>query len=74
MATAAQAQATPTTTDPVERWLARRGACTQLDAEKIGSPASFGTLAVRYRAAASGRGSDSEAAHLKNDKDRPSGL
>jgi len=26
MATTAQAQATPTTTDPVERWLARRGA------------------------------------------------
>jgi hypothetical protein len=39
MATAAQAQATPTTTDPIENWLARRGACPQLDAEQIGSPA-----------------------------------
>jgi hypothetical protein len=39
MATAAQAQTTPTATDPVERWLARRGACPQLDAERIGSPA-----------------------------------
>ncbi len=39
MATAAQAQETPTTTDPIERWLARRGACPQLDAEQIGSPA-----------------------------------
>ena len=26
MATAAQAQATPTTTDPIENWLARRAA------------------------------------------------
>ena len=39
MATAAQAPATPTPTDPVERWLARRGVCPQLDTEKIGSPA-----------------------------------
>jgi hypothetical protein len=39
MATAAQDQATPATTDPIENWLARRGACPQLDAEKIGSPA-----------------------------------
>jgi len=39
MATAAQAQPIPTTTDPVQRWLARRGVCPQLDAEKIGSPA-----------------------------------
>ncbi len=39
MATAAQAPATATTTDPVERWLARRSACPQLDAAKIGSPA-----------------------------------
>jgi hypothetical protein len=37
MATAAQAQPTPTTTDPVERWLARRGSCPQLDAPEIGS-------------------------------------
>jgi hypothetical protein len=40
MAAAAQAQTTPTATDPVQRWLARRGAGAQLDAEKIGSPAS----------------------------------
>jgi|HubBroStandDraft_6_1064221.scaffolds.fasta_scaffold464443_1 hypothetical protein len=39
MATAAQAPATPTTTDPIENWLARRGACPQPDGEKIGSPA-----------------------------------
>ena len=39
MATAAQAPATPPTTDPVERWLARRSACPQPDAAKIGSPA-----------------------------------
>jgi hypothetical protein len=39
MASAAQAQPTPTTTDPVQRWLARRGACPQLDPTKIGSPA-----------------------------------
>ena len=43
MATAAQAPATPST-DPVERWLARRGAVTQLHADQpdtkmIGSPA-----------------------------------
>jgi hypothetical protein len=37
MATAAQAPATPTTTDPAERWLARRAACPQPDAAKIGS-------------------------------------
>jgi len=36
MATAAQA---PTTTDPVQRWLARRSACPQPDATKISSPA-----------------------------------
>jgi hypothetical protein len=34
MATAAQAQPTPTTTDPIERWLARRGACPQPDVAK----------------------------------------
>ena len=34
MAAATQAQTTPTATDPVERWLARRGACPQLDADK----------------------------------------
>jgi hypothetical protein len=44
MATAARGPATPTTTDPVERWLARRSACPQLDADQldakmIGSPA-----------------------------------
>jgi len=39
MATAAQAQATPTTTDPVQRWLARRGACPQPDAKRTGSSA-----------------------------------
>ena len=33
MATAAQAPATPTPTDPVERWLARRSSCPQPDAE-----------------------------------------
>jgi hypothetical protein len=38
MATAAQAPATPTT-DPVERWLARRSAVAQLHTEGIGSPA-----------------------------------
>jgi hypothetical protein len=32
MATAAQAPATPTPTDPVERWLARRASCPQPDA------------------------------------------
>jgi hypothetical protein len=37
MAATAQAQPTPTTTDPVQRWLARRGACPQPDAEKIAS-------------------------------------
>jgi hypothetical protein len=35
MATAAQAQPTATTTDPVERWLARRGACPQPDADQL---------------------------------------
>jgi hypothetical protein len=39
MAAAAQAQTTPTETDPVQRWLARRGACPQPDAQKVGSPA-----------------------------------
>jgi len=40
MATATQAPATPTATDPVQRWLARRGACPQPDEENmIGSPA-----------------------------------
>jgi hypothetical protein len=38
MATAAQAQATPTTTDPVQRWLARRGAGAPPD-KKMSSPA-----------------------------------
>jgi hypothetical protein len=38
MATAAQA-ATPTTTDPVERWLARRASCPQPDPAKMGTPA-----------------------------------
>jgi hypothetical protein len=40
MATPAQAQPIPTTTDPVERWLARRSACPQPGATKIDSPAS----------------------------------
>ncbi len=39
MTIAAQAQAAPSTTDPVLRWLARRGACPQPEAENIGSPA-----------------------------------
>ncbi len=44
MAAAAQTQTTPTATDPVQRWLARRSACpqldaAQLDAKAIGSPA-----------------------------------
>ena len=38
MATAVQSPATPTT-DSVQHWLARRGACPQLDAEKMGLPA-----------------------------------
>jgi hypothetical protein len=38
MATTAQAPAAPTT-DPVERWLARRSAVAQLHTEGIGSPA-----------------------------------
>jgi uncharacterized protein YpuA (DUF1002 family) len=33
MATVAQAPATPTPTDPVQRWLARRSSCPQPDAE-----------------------------------------
>ena len=37
MATAAQAQPTPPKTDPIERWLARRGACPQPDAAKAGA-------------------------------------
>jgi hypothetical protein len=44
MATAAQAPATPTTTDPIQSWLARRGAVAQLHADQLdakvtGSPA-----------------------------------
>ncbi len=44
MATAAQAPGTPPTTDPIQRWLARRGASAQLhadqyDAKMPGSPA-----------------------------------
>lgn len=39
MATAAQAQATPTATDPVHKWLARRGACPQPDTAKVSSRA-----------------------------------
>jgi hypothetical protein len=39
MATAAQAQTTPNPTDPVERWLARRGACPQPDATSAQSAA-----------------------------------
>ena len=39
MATVAEAPAAPTTTDPVQRWLARRSACPQPDAAKISSPA-----------------------------------
>jgi hypothetical protein len=39
MATAAQAPPTTAATDPVQRWLARRSACPQHDAEKVGSPA-----------------------------------
>jgi hypothetical protein len=35
MATAAQAPATPTTTDPVQSWLARRGAGAQLHANQL---------------------------------------
>jgi hypothetical protein len=38
MAQVAQAQTTPTATDPVQRWLARRGVCPQHDVEKMGSP------------------------------------
>ena len=45
MATAAQAKATPTTTDPIQSWLARRGAVAQLHADQFdskmtGSPVS----------------------------------
>jgi hypothetical protein len=39
MATTAQAQTTPTATDPVQRRLACGGACPQLDAKMTGSPA-----------------------------------
>jgi hypothetical protein len=39
MATAAQAQPTPTETDPVQNWLARRGAVGQLHAQTTSSPA-----------------------------------
>jgi hypothetical protein len=35
MATAAQAPATPTTTDPIQSWLARRGAVAQLHADHL---------------------------------------
>ena len=38
MATAAQAPATPATTDPIERWLARRGARPQPTAERDANP------------------------------------
>jgi hypothetical protein len=38
MPAAAQAPTTPTETDPIQRWLARRGACPQVDVEKISSP------------------------------------
>ncbi len=38
MATTAQVPATPATTDPIENWLARRGACPQPDGEKIAFP------------------------------------
>jgi hypothetical protein len=60
MATAAQAPAAPTTTDPVERWLARRSACpqhdaNQFDAKMTGSPApslpATDSKAQRVRAA-----------------------
>jgi hypothetical protein len=50
MATAAQAPATPTTTDPIERWLARRGACPQPDAEQMSSPAPSRATYSRARA------------------------
>jgi len=52
MATAAQAQPIPTTTDPVERWLARRGACPQPDAATIGAlaPSSRATDPEAQRA------------------------
>jgi len=46
MAAAAQAQTAATATDPVQLWLARRSACPQLDADKIGSPAP--SLAATY--------------------------
>jgi hypothetical protein len=54
MATAAQARATPTTTDPVQRWLARRGAVAQLHAEPFDPPASSlpASPSVSRRAAA----------------------
>src|SRR5580704_6455076 len=44
MAAAAQPQSTPTEADPVQRWLARRSACSQiegdqLDAKMTGPPA-----------------------------------
>ena len=38
MATAAQAQATPTTTDPIERWLARRGAINRANSQHSTGP------------------------------------
>src|ERR1700722_13043473 len=37
MATLAQAPAAPTATDPLQRWLDRRSACPQHDAEKTGT-------------------------------------
>ena len=55
MATAAQAPARPTT-DPVERWLARRSACPQLDARKIGTPApSLRASSLKAQRAATNR-------------------
>jgi len=49
---AAQTQTTPAATDPVQRWLARRSACPQLDAEKIGpTPPLCATSSDAQRAA-----------------------
>ena len=61
MATGAQALATPTATDPVQRWLARRSACPQhdvdqLDAKITGSPApSLRATSSEARRAATNR-------------------
>ena len=38
MATEAQAPTTPPTTDPVQSWLARRGACAELHANQLDAP------------------------------------